>query len=454
MKLLNCNGLFRNALFIAVCLHATFLTPYVVLVPGERTNVFTALLTLLPMMLMAVERQCGELVTAFSWRTIVPWALLAAGLGVSALFSPAPYPATLRALVFFCPAVGGLACGYGLAQTPRARSYLFGVLTVCFAGLTISHLVFGAHPSFMGLHHHALAGVLVLLSAGPIHMAAGFGRVHRVTAIALLLAGAAVCFAAGSRFVILLPFALIPVYVLFKSVSFRRAALWLGVSAAVAGIFFVTYPDKVLRIESYESTYYRVEAFPATWEIVKRYPLLGVGIRTPRKQFLESYEPVSGMATSEDFFETLERNVTWDNQYLSLLCGVGVPLSLFYFFLVGRLLVRYLRRAWCQEFDLATEQAITFALLASVIHFAVHDGLFYPQICWFFHLLLGVGAFLPLADAMQPAVALSGAVGDGRKKKRADALSCWSVVSDRYGRALRRVSGGEPSRGEVGLPLW
>lgn len=393
----------------AVSLQAVFLTPYVVLAQNERTNLFTASLTLLPLLETLLER-LRKPAAGWPWRSIAAWTLLAVGLGASAFASPSPRPAAFRVFAFYCPIVGGLAGGHFFSHSQQARRYLFGLLTFCFAGLTLSHLAFGVCPSFMGLHHHALAGTLLLLAAGPIHMAGGTGRGRRVFALSLLVAGAAVCFIAGSRFVVLLPFALIPTYLAFRSISWRGALLALAGSAAMAVWFFAAYPEKVLRVENYESTYYRVEAFPATWEILKGHAMLGVGIRTPREPFLASYEPVSGMATKAEFFATLSRNVTWDNQYLSLLCGIGVPLTLLYFYLIGRPLARYLRGAWRHEVDTATERAITFALLASLIHFAVHDGLFYPQISWFFHLLLGVGASLPLsaAQASDPKPAAAG----------------------------------------------
>lgn len=392
-ELINWKIMCERALWTAVCLQAAFLMPYVVLVPGERTNVFTSLLTLLPLLQFAAGRLLSRSEAALPLRSALSWFALAAGLVVSAALSSEPIPALWRALSFFAPAAGGLVCAYGLRRSSGAVDFLFHLLTLCFAGLAGAHLLFGAMPSFMGLHHHALAGVLILLAAGPIRMAGSPGGLQRTVGVALLLLGALVCFKAGSRFVILLPFALIPAYIVFKSLSLKRVLLCVLASAIVAWAFFASYPEKLLRVQNYESTYYRVEAFPATWEILKRHGLLGVGIRTPRKPFLELYQPVSGMATKEEFEATLERNVTWDNQYLSLLCGIGVPLSLVYFLLTGRLLGGYLRRAWRQELDHATERAITFALLASVIHFTVHDGLFYPQISWFFHLLLGVGTY-------------------------------------------------------------
>lgn len=420
MKTLLEHFLAKNALVTAVCLQAAFLTPYVVLVPGERTNVFTAVLVLLLLLQLVAGRLRKELVAAFPWRTVVPWVLLTVGLAVSALASPEPLPAALRAFAFIGPAAAGLVCGYELFRGQEARQFLFHLLTFCYAGLALSHLLFGAMPSFMGLHHHALAGTLLLLSAGPIHLAGRESRPWRVVAGGLLFLGAVVCFMAGSRFVILLPFVLIPVYVAFKSISWRRAALGIGVCTVVAAVFFVVFPQKVPRTVNYESTFYRVEAFPATWEMMKQHPLLGVGIRTPRAPFLESYVPVSGLTTKEAFMATLDRNVTWDNQYLSLLCGIGVPLTLLYLFLAGRLLASYLRRAWRQEIDHATKRAVTFALLASVIHFAVHDGLFYPQISWFFHLLLGVGAYYLPGEAPQPASVSQPAEPDGLGLARLD----------------------------------
>ncbi len=382
-----------------ICLQATFLVPYLVLVPDERTNLFTSLLTLLPLLQYLASRSARQGVGSVSRGVLLAWVALAAGFALSAGLSDQPLSSQLRAFSFLAPTAGGLVCGQAFLRTARYRRFLFVLLSFCFAGLALSHLILGAQPSFMGLHHHALAGTLVLLSAGPIYLIGQAGRLQRFVAGALLLLGAVVCFIAGSRFVILLPFVLIPVYVAFKSLSLKRALAAVLVSTLVAGTFFFAYPDKVPRVRNYESTYYRVEAFPATWEILKQHPLLGVGIRTPRKPFLENYQPVSSMATKEEFAGTLERNVTWDNQYLSLLCGIGVPLTLLYLYLAGRHLAAYLSRAWRQEVDRATERAITFALLASVIHFAVHDGLYYPQINWFFHLLLGVGAALASGHA-------------------------------------------------------
>lgn len=376
-------------LFGLVSLQAAFLAPYVVLVPGERTNVFTTLLVCLPALWLALRLGRAGL----SWRTALPWLVLACGLAVSALASPTPQSSGLRALSFFCPAAAGLFCAHGLFRERAARGLLFRLLTFCFAGLAGTHLALGASPSFLGLHHHALAGTLLLLSAGPINLAFTGTRPWRAFAALLLAAGALVCFLAGSRFVILLPFALIPVLALLRNVSLKHALLGTLASAAVALAFFSMYPGKVPRLVNYESTFYRIEGVPAAWEIIKQEPLLGIGLRTPRRSYLESFEPPFGTVSKKNFLAVVDVNVTWDNQFLSLLVGIGVPLTLLYLGLLGRMLHTCLGRVRRRELGPGVEQALAFALLATLAHLFVHDGLLYPQINWFFHVLLGVGLY-------------------------------------------------------------
>jgi O-antigen ligase len=378
-----------SLLFAAACLHATFLMPYVILVPGERTNVFTALALCLPALWLAPRARR----IALRKKSLLAWGMLGAGLCVSSLTSATPLPSTLRALAFYLPAVSGLACARLLLDTAHARWMLFRLLTFCFGGLALSHLIFGTDPSFMGLHHHALAGMLVLLSAGPVKMALDEGGWRRVLAVGLLLAGLAVCFLAGSRFVVLLPFVLIPLMALLHNIRLRYSLAGILLSLGLAAVFFTYYPAKVMHLVSYESTFYRIGGAPAALEVTRQAPWLGIGLRTPRRGYLENFTPPFGTATREEFLRVVDTNVTWDNQYLSMLCGVGAPLTLLYLWLAGGMLLGFVKRARGSVRDRGAQAALTFALLATFIHLFVHDGLLYPQIDWLFHVLLGVGWF-------------------------------------------------------------
>lgn len=370
------------------CLQATFLLPYVVLVPGDRTNLFTTVIVSLPGIALAASRS-----GAIGWASVVPWLLLAAGLVASACVSPDPFASTMRGIAFWLPAASGLFCAYELSRYPSAKTIFFTVFSLCFAGLTVAHLVFGSYPSFLGFHHHALAGALLLLAAGPIYYLFTGSIVWRLVAGSLLVLGYVVCFLAGSRFTILLPFILIPTMVFLLRISWRWAIAGLAASTVIAAIFFAVYPVKVMKYTNYESTFYRVEGVPAAIEIMKQHPWLGIGIRTPRREYLEHFDPPFGSADKETFLSVVDINITSDNQYLSLPVGIGIPFALLYFGLISNGLLAYLRRAKRGEVDSGTERALTFALLATLAHFLIYDGLFYPQISWFFHLLLGVAVY-------------------------------------------------------------
>jgi hypothetical protein len=342
------------ALFALASAQAAFTAPYVILAPGERTNLFTTLLVCAPALWMALRLGRAGL----SWRALGLWGLWGAGLAGSALASTAPGPALFRALALFLPAAAGLYCARALFAELRPATLFLHLCTLFFAAFTAAHLLFGAKPSFLGLHHHAVAGTIVLLSAGPIHLACTGSRPWRAAAALLLAAGYLVCFLAGSRFVVLLPFVLIPGFLLLRRAHLRLALAGLALSIALAAAFFSLYPDKTMRLVNYESTYYRVEAFPATWAIVKEHGLWGVGLRTPREPFLQDYEPVSSIVSKNAFMGTLGRNVTWDNQWLSLLTGVGVPVTLLYLVLLSALLARLFRRVRRRELPPGVEQGV------------------------------------------------------------------------------------------------
>ncbi len=138
--------------------------------------------------------------------------------------------------------------------------------------------------------------------------------------------------------------------------------------------------------------FYRLEGYPAAWEIVRQKPLLGIGIRSPRVEYLESFEPLWGIVSAKRYLYVVQRNITFDNQLLSLLVETGVPATLLYLGLLGHLLRRYRRNIRAGRVDRPSEGALTFALLASLIHFLVCDGLYFPQTNWFFHVMLGLAA--------------------------------------------------------------
>lgn len=386
--LLNSNKSLSLCVFLLVCFQAALLKPYLVLVPGDRVNLFTSALALLPMSLL-----WREFLSPYGRSFWPSWLALGLGLAVSASLSPAPVSSLARAFAFWAPSMAGLYCANRLLRTSDSLRVLFLFLTLCFAVVTAMNFILGRPPEFLGLHHHALTGILVLLSAGPLYFLFKCSGVWRCMAGLLLCLGYALCFLAGSRFLVLLPLILVP----FLAFIRRLRPLWTLVGTLLTlcliVLFFAVNPGKSLRFSNYESTSYRLEGFAASWEIMEQHPLAGIGIRTSRVELLKDFQPVFGTADREFFLAVLQRNVTSDNQYLSLPVGVGIPLAFLYFVLIGRLLWRFGQRVCHREMDRPTELALLIPLLATLAHLAIYDGLFYPHICWYFHVLLGVAVY-------------------------------------------------------------
>jgi len=383
-------------LLFLVCAQAALLQPYLVLLPGERTNLFTPLLALLP--LIPLWRQCRS---AWGRRHWAVWLLLGVGLAGCARLSAEPASSLARVFAFWAPASSGLFCGAVLLGQADSRRLFFRCLTTCFAAVTAMHFVLASPPKFLGWHHHALTGVLLLLSAGPLHWllsASGWGR---IAPAALLAAGYALCFQAGSRFAVLLPILIFCGLAISGRAGWLRSLALAALVAALALCFFAANPGKLLRFDNYESTSYRLEGVSAAFDLMRQHPLAGIGIRTSRVELLQDFVPSFGTADRDFFLGVLARNVTLDNQYLSLPVGVGIPLAVLYFFLVGRLFLRFGRAAAAHRLDSATDMALLVPLAGTVLHLAIYDGLFYPQVGWFFHLLLGLAASLSPGDTPQ-----------------------------------------------------
>lgn len=381
-------GALVGGLFAFTCFQAAFLTPYTILVSGERTNLFSPLLmALTAVSLLALPAVRSRLrFTLEAWG----WLALAGLLAASALTSADPGPAFLRACAFWVPAVTGLLCARHLLRSRPLRHAFFAFLVILLAGLSLLHLAFG--PDVLGLHSHALAGMLLLLSVGPLYFFLSGGRGLRVAALLLLGLGYLAGFLAGSRFLVLLPLVLIPLFAGQKRLPRRMALAGLAASLLLVLCYFSLYPREIPRLYNYESVFYRLEGYPAAWEIIKQKPLLGIGIRIPRVEYLGAFKPLWGIVGARRYLKVVGRNITFDNQLLSLLVETGVPATLLYLGLLGYLLRRFRGNLRAGRLDRPSEGALTFALFASLIHFLVCDGLYFPQTNWFFHVMLGLAA--------------------------------------------------------------
>ena len=141
----------------------------------------------------------------------------------------------------------------------------------------------------------------------------------------------------------------------------------------------------------YEPAYYRVENFAFSWHIAVHHPLLGIGLLTPRNEFLKDYDIKYPYVTRENFSNSLKSIIVADNMFLTFMVGAGFPLLLLYCFSLTILLGRLVGSLGT---DLPATPipplALFLPLVGALLTFFVYDILLHPQVCWFFHLLLGL----------------------------------------------------------------
>lgn len=380
---------------LLVTLQGAFLQPYIVLLHGERANLFTTLLTGLALLVItitfAMKRKSPPLFAA-RWEPWV-WGGLGFALAISACLSLDRLPSIFRAASFYLPALAGYLCGRAMAGNELWDRWATPLFTTLFGIMSAGQIAYGFGAPFFHVHHHAMANILLLFAAGPFTL---FNRAAswkgKTLATGILALGFGAAYLIGSRFVILLPFVLLPLLGGFRRIKPLHLLGGMLLFLTIAAAFFHQLPDKVLRLHDYESVFYRVETIPTAMHIVPQRPFFGIGLRASREPYLKDYELQTGLTSTKGFMDVIRKNVTFDNMLTTMLVGTGLIPTLLYLVL----LATYCRRLLLSQKNIPksglTYRAIGLAVTCCLIHFLVHDGLLYPQINWNFHLLLGLVA--------------------------------------------------------------
>lgn len=380
-------------MFAATSCQLVFQHPSPLLVAGERTNLFSGLLCFLTLIAAMV---CGRR-GAINLRS--PEFLISAALavmaGLSGLFSPTPLSSSLRVFVLLASGLGGFWCARILLQTPENQRrftwlclwLLGGLLVISFLGYFFTRYI----EHFIGDRSHPLTNVILLLSFAPLALVRQKSRPLMVLGIILLgLSYITLCLSERIS-VVFIPLGVCLAAALFGTLRWKHFVLICVVMALVVGLFH----QKILWFKlSRAYPAYRMESFPFSWNIVKKNPWFGIGLRTPREKYIQDYQTTYPTVTKEQFAHITRDIVSADNQFLTLMVGLGLPFTLTYLAGLGMLLARLIRLACKPPPGLFFHPlGLLIPLTMGLVHFQLFDGLLFPQSCWFFHLLLGLIPF-------------------------------------------------------------
>jgi len=386
---------------IATSLQLVFQHPSIILVHGERTNLFSGLLCLLTLWVALIFAPRGA-VKFRSPEVLVSLTLTVLGV-LSSLSSDTPLPAFFRVAVLLASGLGGFWCARILLNTlENQRRFqwfclflLSGILLLSLLGYLLYVQI---HYYFFKGSNHPLTNLIFLLSFAPLTLLRQ--RSRRLLLLGLTLLGLSyVVLCLSQRVsVIFIPLGVGVLALGFGVLRWKQAVAALLAAGLIIGIF----SQQILWFKlSKEYPYYRIENIFFSWDIAKQHPLLGIGLRTPRDRFLKDYQVKYPYDTQEKFAKDVTDIVTADNQILTLVTGLGFPFTLIYALAVLILLVKLVGLAFRPPPGFFfPPQALLFSLVLALVHWQLYDGLLFVQNCWFFHLLLGLIPVGPATAAL------------------------------------------------------
>jgi hypothetical protein len=397
--------------FCLTSLQLAFLSPYVIVIPGERANVFSAILCAVSLVLALVFRK-KDSVRARPLEIAVSIVLLILAV-LSGLFSLTPGPSSVRGFTILAAGLGGFWCARILLFSQERQKHFLGLCIFMLGGVLILSVLSlatnGSIYQFVDSHWHPVADRLILFSFAPLALLSAGSR-RGVMAAVLLLFASYIVLLFGARTAAMGSAVVIPILLCLFAAVLREWRLkqivallvvMFAVSLAAGNHFFYHDPNLVKKWgKQGESVAYRAENIFFSWKVATDNPLLGIGLLAPRDEILENYQPRYPYISKETFVQWTIRLRTSENMFFTFLVDMGFPFTLIYTATVLFLLFSLLRMVFHPPAGFIFHPLVLLLPISgALLHYQVVDGLLHPQLSWFFHILLGL---IPVSAKLTP----------------------------------------------------
>ncbi len=376
------------------CFQLAFQTPYVILIPGERANLFSAILCAI--MLILARVYAGSRGLSVNLRESLIALVLCFLVLMSALFSVDVQTSAIRGFVLVASGLGGYFCARFILNTTHGQSFFLWLCAAILTGIvlfSLSNYAFWGDIGQTGsrkMNRHVINNLILILSFSPLTLVYRYSGYLRIFGILLLCAGYLVFFLSGERSAVLIPLGLTVMVCLVKGVRLKHALSAVVLMAAASILLYANIPSYQLRSD-YWRVFFRIESYPFSWHIAKKHPWLGAGLLASQEKYLEDYAVNWPHIDKDQFLRVVRRCLTPENIILTFMSQLGFPFTLIYLgsvmFLISRLLALAAKR---EPETIIPPLALLLPLSGALVQNLIFDGLLYPQLCWFFHLLLGL----------------------------------------------------------------
>ncbi len=384
--------------FLVTCLHMTFLQPYVIVLPNVRANIFSSLFAVVTLIaaLVFLRKEWAGLRSYEIWIPLV----LVLIAGVSSYYSNTSYLSSIRAFVIMSCMVAGYWSARVLLNTDAGRRFFtwfcLGLLLVTLVKVLAGVVIAGQIHRFADPHWHQTGARLLSLSFAPLALLSYGSR--RATWLGVLFLGLTfLALLGGGKYNGMESVVIIPVILSFMALLLlkwtprRLAAMgaMVLVSAVAVGCHFWgdTWPINKVN----PSLAYRVENMFFSLHLAMKRPWYGIGLWAPREDYASDYQVKYPYTNRERFVKMREELRTSENTVLTFLADLGFPFVVLY---VGSMLLivwRLIRLTLHPpDGDYPHPLALLLPIVGASLHFQVTEGLFQPQVSWFFHILAGM----------------------------------------------------------------
>ena len=428
---------FALCLFYFISFQILFPILYISLQP-TRVNIFAGLFCFLSA-LFAIFAKRHEISKTFSKTEILSFFTFIFLLLISIYFGGRDIHSIYRAVTLFTSISGGYICSKLLLKTTfhKLIFYYFAMLILLLIlVLGISGYIYYGEINYfleytpalfqksyneikyyMSVHLHYWIDLLLLLSTIPLSSIIR-KRKHAVLCGTIIL-GLSYCFFLLSRLrsAMLLPFLALPALFAYQSSRRKKienntnSTLRSGELNPLCGIkkmvmiavvltlgvfcFIQLYPEKINNLSlKHGSIAYRLENYPFSYYIAEQHPISGIGLRAPRMIYLRDYNLRFQHLSPEYFQYQVESIVTSENIFLSMLAGLGFPITI----LAIIILFKIMKNLWLtptlgyRKRYIFHPYALFISLLLVLLNSFLYDSFLFPQVSWYFGIMLG---FIP-----------------------------------------------------------
>jgi len=339
-----------------------------------------------------------EVITSRTYRVEISLILIILILGLlNILSSEDIYWSFISMRIFLLSGILAFWASVFIFRNPGNENIFYSFSCLCLIVITIIEIItylYGASLVFM-YNPIPLGTLVILLALGPLNYLSTKALIRNIALISMIL-GLILVLLLQKRGTILAIGAMAVTWFFchYRKSLYSVIAILVIIILIIMGWIKYRTPDNDIPLEynilhPKYSILHRIELYSFAWEVFKKKPIGGIGIRPfTHGRYLADYQLKNKKLA---IFPSVANELqTFDNMLVTGLVEFGTLMTLAYLSLIFYIIIRYCRKE--KPFSPNRDAALIplLPILGLAIHSMTYDSLIFPQINWLFHTQLGL----------------------------------------------------------------